>query len=533
MPAVRRPLGIFLWALGLCVASVPRIADAAPPKLVVLVSVDQLSAHQVERWAPLLQGGLGRLLRQGAFYPQARYAYANTETAPGHATLSTGAWPSSHGIVANYWYAEGSGRETYCYEDPRFGRSPANLNAPTLADALRLATAGRGKVVSISLKDRAAIPMGGQRPDLAAWYDEPSGRMVAGAWPGTSKPAWFEGAVVGMGADSALGQPWDRSRPDLDYSAWAGPDDHPAEKDVPGLGRTFPRRMPEDMAQDVLRHIYPTHPKALDNLFELVKVAVDKEALGRHEVPDLLAIGVTTTDYVGHWWGGYSHEALDALLRVDAHLGALFDGLDRTLGRGRVLIVLTADHGTTPTPEKAPLLGMSALRVSKDRLMGAAQAVLPTGARVQDIDAPAVYLAPTAPGVDRLALARKVAAALTAEEGIVEAHAPADVARFPEPFATYFARSLFVGRRPDVQLRVVPHAYISKVDAEGRGVGSGHGSPYLYDQSVPVLLAGPGVRAGVDRRPVEMTRVAPTVAALLGIPPPAAAYDAPLPAAGP
>ncbi|MCB9648395.1 MAG: alkaline phosphatase family protein [Deltaproteobacteria bacterium] len=174
-------------------------------------------------------------MRQGAFYPQARYAYANTETALGHATLSTGAWLSSHGIVANYWYAEGSGRETYCYEDPRFGRSPANLNAPTLADALRLATAGRGKVVSISLKDRAAIPMGGQRPDLAAWYDEPSGRMVAGAWPGTNKPAWFEGAVVGWARTPPSASPG-TARPDLDYSAWAGPDDHPAEKDVPGWG---------------------------------------------------------------------------------------------------------------------------------------------------------------------------------------------------------------------------------------------------------------------------------------------------------
>jgi predicted AlkP superfamily pyrophosphatase or phosphodiesterase len=533
MRAVRPAPGILIAALGLCALAGPRIAAAAPPKLVLVVSIDQLSAHQLERWGPLFTGGLGRLMRQGAFYTQARFAYANTETAPGHATLATGAWPSAHGVVANYWYAEGSGREVYCYEDAKYGRSPANLQAPTVADALRLATAGKGKVVSVSLKDRAAIPLGGHRPDLAAWYEEASGRMVSGRWPGARTPAWFEGAVADMTAESVRGQPWERLRADLDYTAHAGPDDHPAEGDIPGLGRTFPRRVPEDLAQDALREIYPTTPQALDALFQLARVAVKEEALGQHPVTDLLAIGVTTTDYVGHWWGGYSHEALDTLLRVDARLGELLAHLDRTLGRGQVLVLVSADHGITPTPEKAPLLGISAERLDKKRLLDAMQAVLPPGTRVVDIDAPAIYLSPTPPGVDRLALARKAAAALMAEPGIVEAYAPEDVARFPQPFATFYARSLFPGRRPDVQLRARPHAYISRVDAEGRGTGTGHGAPYLYDQAVPVLLAGPGVRAGVDRRPVDMTRVAPTLAALLGIPPPAAAFDAPLPAADP
>ena len=116
-------------ALGVCVGAGPRIARAEAPKLVLMVVVDQLSAHQLERWGPLMTGGLARLMRQGAVYTQARFAYANTETAPGHATLATGAWPSAHGVVSNYWYDEGTGREVYCYEDPAHGRSPAQLGA--------------------------------------------------------------------------------------------------------------------------------------------------------------------------------------------------------------------------------------------------------------------------------------------------------------------------------------------------------------------------------------------------------------------
>ena len=173
-------------------------------------------------------------------------------------------------------------------------------------------------------------------------------------------------------------------------------------------------------------------------------------------------------------------------------LGELLTELDRTVGRGRVLVVLTADHGTTVTPEKAPLLGMTAARIGKQRLIDLVQADLPPAVRVLSVDAPAVYLTPTLPGVDRLALQRKAALALARDPDILEAYAPEDVARFPEPYATFYARSLYRGRRPDVQLRARPHAYISRVDPEGRGAGTGHGAPYLYDQAVPVILAAPG-----------------------------------------
>ncbi|MCB9648394.1 MAG: hypothetical protein H6730_17605 [Deltaproteobacteria bacterium] len=249
-----------------------------------------------------------------------------------------------------------------------------------------------------------------------------------------------------------------------------------------------------------------------------MKVAVDKEALGRHEVPDLLAIGVTTTDYVGHLVGAGTATRRSTRCSGGRPPGALFDALDRTLGGGPVLIVLSADHGIHPHPEKAPLLGMSALRVSKDRLMGAAQAVLLTGARVQDIDAPQSILRP--PPRRRPAGPRP--------QGGGGAHGRGGRRRGPRPRRRGPASpspSPPSSRAPSswgggpTQLRVVPHAYISKVDAEGRGVGSGTALP--TSTISPSWCSGWAWRPRrVDRRPVDMTRWRPPSPRCSGIPPP-------------
>lgn len=530
MRAVRRLASL---ALGLLALARPQSASAAPPpSLVVVVVVDQLAAHEIERWQHLFEGGLRELMSRGAVYTQARYAYANTETAAGHATAMTGAWPSVHGIISNYWHEEGTGRRTYCYEDAEHGRSPDRLAVPVFADALKLATAGRAKVLSISLKDRAAIPMGGTRPDLSAWYEAETGTFVSAAWPGAKTPTWFRGAAAPYGAESARGTTWARVRPDVDYVAEAGPDDHPAEEDVGGLGRTFPHVVAADIEPATLRDIYRVTPAALEGHFALVRRALEEEQLGLRGTTDMLAIGVSTTDFTGHWFGAYSHEHLDAVLRVDRALGALFEHLAKTRGRDRVLIALTADHGAVLAPEKARLLGIEARRTSKQAVQDAAQAACGAEATVLKVNAPYVYLAPTAAKVDRTALRRRVAQAVMSVPGVVEAVALEDLHTLTAPFDTLFARSTFRGRRADVYLRTRPGTYVSRVDAAGNGQGTGHGSPYVYDMAVPLMFAGPGVRPGLFRAPVDMTRMAPTLAALLGIPPPAAALQAPLDAAG-
>lgn len=528
-----RPSLALAAALSLLIWARPGIsAPPDPPSLVLLVVIDQFAAHQLERWAPQMTGGIARLMRSGAVHTQARYAYANTETAPGHATAATGAWPAVHGIVANRWYREDTGKHIYCYQDKTYGHSPKWLQAPTFADALKLATAGQSKTISISLKDRAAIPLGGTRPSLSAWFDRDLGRMVAGRWPGAETPEWFKAEASLRLPAELRGKTWSRLRPDLDYAKFAGPDDHPAEELVPGLGRTFPHKVPVDLPEKELNRIYMGTPWGMERVFQLADVAIDKEKLGRRGTIDLLALGVTSTDYVGHWWGAYSQEQFDSLLRVDRLLGKLMDKLDRELGKDRVLVVVTSDHGALISPEKADMLGVHTGRVDKVIVKAAIDGALKGQAKLLELNAPHIYLGPSAPSVDRLALNRRVAAAVAKVPGVSEAWAMQDVLQFAEPYAALFSRSLFLGRRPAVLLRVQPGYYVSRVDSEGHGQGTGHGSPYVHDMAVPLLIAGPGVRSGTTRRPVNMTRLVPTLAALIGIPPPAAALEPPLPAAG-
>lgn len=517
------------------------VSAARRPKLVVLIVVDQLAALYVTQWGDVLDGGFRRLRRRGAYYSNGVYAYANTETAPGHATIATGAWPNVHGMVANHWIDLETGQRTNCVEDAAHGKSPALLAAPGIADALKLATRGRAKVVAVGVKDRGAILLGGQHPTFAAWYDAKLGSFVAGTWSDKSAPpAWFSRLILERLTADAFGGAWDRFRPDLDYRALAGEDDRPTESDLPGLGRTFPRRMGVGLEgpDEAWRSVYSATPHALDTTMLLAQRAVTEERLGRNGTTDLLAVAVSSLDYAGHWWGSHSQEALDFLLRIDAALLALIEHVDRELGEGEALFVVTGDHGVLMTPEEAALMGVRARRVDSKRLAAAADRVLAEakGApaiRVAEINAPRLFFSPGPVDDRRRALRRAVASALAREPGIRQAFAIDDVHRFTEPFRALFERSTFPGRDPDILFLHGPDDYVDEVDAAGLGMGTGHGSPYAYDMTVPIFIAGPRVRRAHDPRPYEMTRLAPTLAALMGIVPPASALAAPLPAAAP
>ncbi len=539
MRAVHRRAA-FILAIALAfTAARPRPVDAKPKvSLVVVVVVDQFGRYYLDRYAPYLTAGIGRLKRGGAVYTNARYDYANTETAPGHATLSTGTWPSVHGITGNGWFAA-NGTEVYSFHDPHVRRGPMNLRAPTLADALRLATNDRAKVVSISMKDRAAIALGGRSPRLAAWYDKLSGRFTAGSWEGAKPaPEWFNEVAMRHLAGDAFEKTWDRVDPNLDYAKIVGADDLPYEEDVSGFGRTFPRVMGKGIAgpTDALwKKRFMLAPQGLDAMVDLVVTALDKEQLGQDDIPDLLAISFSHLDYAGHYWGAHSQEAFDMLLRIDRQLGRVMDAVEASVGGGEVLWVLTADHGVTPTPEAIAPLGIPTGRLNPDEVRSIVDGVLGKrkgGMRLVDLDTPRLFFSPNDDPAERLAASRAVAVALAAHPQIEEAYAAADLDRWPAPYGDCFRRSHYPGRGGDVLIRIAPHVYPADYDDAGKvvGLGTGHGSPYTYDSDVPLFLRGPGVAPGEDRRPYSMTRVAPTIAAVLGILPPAASTATPLPA---
>lgn len=510
------------------------------PRLAVLVVVDQLGSESWNRWLPLADGGFAELARRGAVYPAGRHAQANTATGPGHASIATGSWPNVHGVVSNEWYDPSSGALVYCVGDPEHEFGPKKLAVPTLADQLRVATQGRARVASIALKDRVAILLGGQRPDLALWYDYRRGALAHGRWSGAEAPAWLAPLRALGDPEAARGKVWDRLRPELDYEAWSTRDDNPWEGQIPGLGRTFPRTLGDGTTLETWRDPFRATPGLLDAVFTIAERATVELGLGADDAPDLLAIGASSLDFAGHFYGPRAQESLDVFLRTDRALGRLMRALEARLGRDAIVYALTGDHGAALAPEDAAELGLPAARIRGRPLedtIERALAPLATGkqraVKVKWIDAPLLYLdwpeSPPPGSPERAALRRAAARALRTSPHVIDAQASEDVRAFAEPWRPLFERVLFPGREPDLLFLQRPHDVI---DAR-YGTGSNHGTPYAYDMNVPIVVAGPGVRAGRDARPVDVTRIVPTLSALLHINPPAAALEAPLPAIDP
>lgn len=349
-------------------------ASARAPKLTLFISVDALGSDLLLRNRPRLTGGLGRLLDAGAFYPYARYAYAEARTAPGHATLATGANPWRHGIVDNDVHDRATNQSVPAYTDPAHtlldavtapasDTSPANLMAETLADRLRVSTQSRGKVVALSFKARAAIPLAG-RQGQAWWFDEATGKLVTSTWYAKAVPAWMQALNARKLADTAFGKTWELLRPRAEYT---GEDDRAAEPPNPyGMGRTFPHALHGGLEAPgpASYRVFAVSPRSHDLLVQAAKAALEGEGLGKDDVPDLLAVSFSGTDAVFHAFGPSSWEMQDTLLRLDQALGELITAAERAAGgRANLVIALSADHGGAEIPEAWVQAGMPAARI--------------------------------------------------------------------------------------------------------------------------------------------------------------------------
>ena len=314
----------------------------ATPKLVVIVVIDQFRGDMLERYRSELKGrGFRLFLDEGAWFPDCYYNYANTKTAPGHATIGTGAYTDGHGIENNeFWDASrGYAHKVSSVEDERYslvdlpagskdavGASPRNLRASTLGDELRLATQGRSRVFGVSLKDRAAILPPGQAANAAFWLDDASGHF-------TTSTYYMEHLLSWAGAFNSGNR--------LGEAAKA------AGVDGKGKYSAGIELTPES------------------NRYELdfAQALVTGEHLGKNPTTDPLTISLSAHDVVGHRYGPDSEQEHQMVLGLDRDLDRFFGWLDATVGLKNVWIALTADHGVAPVPATAAALGMNAATV--------------------------------------------------------------------------------------------------------------------------------------------------------------------------
>ena len=493
------------------------------PRLMVMVVVDQLTPDLLVRYGEHFSGGLRRLLDEGFHFRNAAHDHGVTETAPGHATLSTGVLPRTHGIVANDWYEFDSvGEPTYVYAvadslspivgiPGRPGRSPLNLKRAGLADWVLGADSG-AHVVSVSKKDRAAISMAGGAPGHVYWLDAEQGRYVTSTWYRQEVPDWLEEfnreARTRFLSDSV----WNSTIPPGLEQAVPRGDEAPYEGD--GIHTTFPHRFAlegEPSSASGFNEWMAERPMVDAATLELAMTAVRKLGMGDDDVVDYLSVSLSQVDYVGHRYGPLSVEQFDTLLRLDRLLDTFLTFLDSRLGPGGWVLALSSDHGVQPVPEYQQGIGQPGGRVGRAELRAAAR-------RVRDAVA-------GAGDAESTSAARLAAEALEQLDFVADAVTEAELAG--EPSADSLIRlqqnSYYPGRMPGPLHRYGVHLEIRLAPGtvEYSGGGTNHGSPYWHDRHVPLILLGAGVKGGSSDERVRTVNVAPTLAALGRIPAPA------------
>ena len=518
-------------------AAAAHAAPAPPPKLVVMIVVDQMRGDYVDRYGAQWTSGLRRLVDGGAWFRRAAYPYLTTVTCVGHATLATGAFPRTHGIVDNSWFDRDLGRSVGCSSDPARttlsyaapvdgGYGPSRLRSSTLSDELRTQLPVPARVVTMSIKARAAIMLAGDRADAATWYNAAAGGFVTSS-AYTSAPVPFVAEFVKANPVSAdLGKVWERTLPPDRYLFG---DAGRGEKPASFWTAEFPHALKAkgDAPDGQFFEAWELSPFSDAYLGRLAIASVDALKLGQGRGTDFLGISFSALDPVGHDFGPTSHEVQDTLIRLDRTIGALLTHLDRTVGAGHYVVALAGDHGGSPIPEQVTALGVDAGRLDSAAVRQAAQQGLeaafgagPYVVRGQYSD---VTLEPDVVeklkhdprAVDQvlrsIGAVPGVAAAFFAEH--LDAHAAA---------ADRDARAALSGYSPgrSGDLIVVPKPYWFFVTADGTpqpDSASSHGTPYGYDQHVPILLFGHGIKSGEYVRAVTPADIAPTLAYLCGV----------------
>jgi hypothetical protein len=514
---------LFAWLALVCVAqgcaSTPTLeTPSRQSPLVVVLVVDQMRPDYLETHGAHFTAGLKRLKEQGAWFTRAAYPYLNTVTCAGHSTIATGALPYRHGMVLNAWWDRKAARSRPCTSDPSVknigymgqpggGESAEALVAPPLAQHLREKTGGR--VVSLSLKPRSAIPIAGPGADAVVWFDERAGWTTSTAF--TDKPIeWVQAFVDQHPLEGDRGRTWDRLLPPASYR---GDDDGAGERTPSGWTRVFPHRLGEPAAQFLLH--WQRSPFADEYLGRLAAHAIDALDLGRSGGTDFLGVSFSTLDLVGHQYGPGSHEVQDVVLRLDRTIGALLDHLDARLGRDGYVLALSSDHGVAPIPEQSggqrqPSTGIVAA------INGALAPIWGPGKYVAQTVYTDIYLAP---GVfDRLKRSPEASTAvldaLRGLSGIAQAYRSDEISdpavrTSTDPVKRAAAISHYPPRSGD--LIVVPQENWLLSTA-----ATTHGTLYSYDQRVPVIFFGAGVTPGVHHGPATPADIAPTLAALVG-----------------
>ena len=491
-----------------------RPPPAPKPRLVLVITVDQLRPDYFDRYRTQLNGGLAMLLKQGAVFTEAYQDHAVTETAPGHSTILSGRWPVHTGIDRNTAGVQDTAAPLLGVRGP--GASPARFRGTEFFDWLKAAEPG-ARALSVSGKDRGAILPIGRAKQQVYWYA--GGYFTTSRYYADSLPEWvrvFNGRRIPF---KSAGATWNLLLPARSYTE---PDSEPYENG--GQDFTFPHRLSPDSARAALGFLAVPSMDSLTLAFALEGVRA--LGLGSRGAVDLLAVSLSTTDYVGHAYGPDSREIHDQVVRLDRSLGSFLQQLFVRYGSANVLIVLTADHGVTPFPEHSRAAGhRDAQRVNVDTLLAAVNAQLDEragGGAWLAFESGMVLLPQrrelAEQGVNVDSVVTSVAARLRAVPGVGRVDRPADLAKHDTTSAVVRRWMHQVSLDAGVELVATLKPYSIWLISNVPSIAM-HGQPSDLDAHVPLILWGRALRRGAYQERVATVDIAPTLARLLGLTP--------------
>lgn len=499
-------------------------AFSSVPKLVVVISYDQMRGDYAERWEKRWgQKGFNRLRKDGRNFTNCYYNHANNMTCPGHSIIMTGCYPAKTGIVSNDFFDRNLGKRCYCVQNPEDvdsvkaedGRSAALMRKGTVGDFL-LDYSPKSKVMSIGLKDRAGILMGGHSAQTVLWYDETVNAFT------TAKPyiypSWLSEWNKKNPSSVYGNKVWNTVIPDSigakDNIKWEG--------NFSGGGKTFPHAIPV-MSDSNFTEAFLESPFSMEYLFSAARVMITKEKLGKDANPDILHIAVSSTDYCGHVFGPDSREVEEMYVHVDSVLGDFIDYLDKNIGRKNYLMVITSDHGVGPIPEYLNEQGrvqIDAGRLKKSVVVNQMNAYLsktflPPAAKEQLIERfeiPSVFINNDVvvkyelnreTVVDSLVKFAKSMEGMkyVAARDFAMKYKPVD---WDEETWQLVKNDLYFDRTGEVVMYPKPYWIYG-------GNPATHGTMYNYDRFVPLMMFGADINPGVSAEKVSPADIAPTL----------------------
>jgi predicted AlkP superfamily pyrophosphatase or phosphodiesterase len=522
---------IFISCLILLTISTAYSQEIDRPKLVVGIVIDQMRYDYLNKYEKYYgEDGFKRIMKGGSNFTFTHYNYVPTYTGPGHASIYTGSVPYYNGIISNDWYSRKSRSFVNCVQDDSIRTigentkegqaSPKRLLTTTISDQMKIATNGKARVYSVSLKDRAAILPGGHTPDEVFWYSPESGKFITSSYYSNSLPGWvndFNGRNI---AGNLFKGEWDLLLPEADY-ALSSPDNAPWEDDVFSEGRTsFPHSFSKvmDKKYDLIR----STPFGNELLLQFAESLIENEKPGSGDYTDFLAISFSSTDFIGHAYGPNSVEIQDAFIRMDRQLAELLSTLDKKVGKGNYILFLTADHAVSETEGFLRNMDIPAgsfdSKMCEDSLKAFSKRKFGTEDLIENFSNHQVYLNKEIIKEKHLTTAdvedefgEFLQDEFTEIEKIFLRHNLGDLSASRVPY-NYILNGFNTERSGNIEFELKPN-YLPG----NENYGTTHGAAFPYDTHVPLILYGWNIPAKQINSPVYVVDIAATICNLLGI----------------